>query len=147
MDSTTSLFFELIKISLKNKSELEHLPSEKQWEMLYELGCKQSLTGVLLYGIERLPVTQRPPQELLLKWIGIQQIVVSINKVQDGRSKELYEWFKKQGCDSCIIKGQGVARLYPQPELRQAGDIDIWVNADRDDVVRKMLSESIVVCQ
>lgn len=108
---------------------------------------KQSLTGVLLHGLDRLLAAQRPPQGLLFEWIGAQQFVISVNKNQDNRSKALYEWFNAKDYRCCIIKGQGVARLYPQPELRQAGDIDIWVNAERDDVVGKMLSEGIDVSE
>ena len=138
-------FFELIQITIGTRDGFSKVPSAKMWAVIFDTAEKQSLTGVLLAGLEKLPAAQRPPQGLLLDWIGIQQMVVSTNKNQDRRSKELYEWFKEKGVDSCVIKGQGVARLYPQPELRQAGDIDIWVNADRDDVVGKMLSEGIDV--
>ncbi len=141
----TEKFFELIQITVGTREGFCKVPTANEWTAMFGMAEKQSLTGVLLIGLEKLPNAQRPPQELLLEWIGIQQIVVSTNKIQDAKSKDLYEWFKDKGCDSCIIKGQGVARLYPQPELRQAGDIDIWVNADRDDAVGKMLSESIDV--
>jgi hypothetical protein len=138
-------FFELIQITVGTRDGFSRVPSAKVWAAIFDMAEKQSLVGVLLVGMEKLPAEQRPPQRLLLEWIGIQQIAVSTNYNQDRRSKELYEWFKEKGFDNCIIKGQGVARLYPQPELRQAGDIDIWVNADRDDVVGKMLTESIGV--
>lgn len=138
-------FFELIQITVGTRGGFSKVPTAKEWAVMLDMADKQSLTGALLRGLENLPNAQRPPQELLLEWIGIQQIVVSTNNVQDAKSKELYEWFKEKGCDCCIIKGQGVARLYPQPEFRQAGDIDIWVNTDRDAVVGKMHSESIDV--
>ena len=138
-------FFELIQITVGTRDGFSRVPSAKVWAAIFDTVEKQSLVGVLLVGMEKLPAEQRPPQRLLLEWIGIQQIAVSTNYNQDRRSKELYEWFKEKGFDNCIIKGQGVARLYPQPELRQAGDIDIWVNADRNDVVGKMLSEGIDV--
>jgi hypothetical protein len=141
----TEAFFELIQISVGTRYGFSRVPSAKVWAAIFDTAEKQSLVGVLLVGLEKLPAEQRPPQRLLLEWIGIQQIVVSTNNNQDRRSKELYEWFKEKGFDNCIIKGQGVARLYPEPELRQAGDIDIWVNADRDDIVGKMLTESIGV--
>lgn len=145
VNSITLLFFELIQIAVGTREKFSRVSSAKAWAVIFDTAKKQSLAGVLLAGLEKLPSAQRPPQGLLLEWIGIQQMVVSTNNNQDRRSKELSEWFKKNGYDSCIIKGQGVARLYPQPELRQAGDIDIWVNADRDDVVGKMLSEGIDV--
>ncbi len=138
-------FFELIQITVGTRVGFSKVPTAKVWAAIFDMAGKQSLAGVLLAGLEKMPAEQRPPQVILLEWIGVQQIVVSTNNNQDRRSKELYEWFKEKGIDSCVIKGQGVARLYPQPELRQAGDIDIWANAGRDDVVGKMRSKSISV--
>lgn len=138
-------FFELIQITVGIRGGFSKVLSDKEWGGLLDMAEKQSLAGVLLNGLEKLPNAQRPLQELLFEWIGVQQMVISTNKVQDRKSRELYEWFKANGYESCVIKGQGVARLYPQPELRQAGDIDIWVSGDRDDVVDKMSSTGVDV--
>ena len=35
----------------------------------------------------------------------------------------------------CILKGQGLARLYPHPLWRQSGDIDVWVRGQRRQLV------------
>lgn len=140
----TEKFFELIQITVGTREGFSKVPTAKEWTAMLDMADKQSLTGVLLIGLEKLPNAQRPPQELLLEWIGIQQIVLSANKVQDAKSKELYEWFKENGYDSCIIKGQGVARLYPQPELRQAGDIDIWVCSHTDGTDNSTLRDQVI---
>lgn len=34
---------------------------------------------------------------------------------------------RKHGVDPVLLKGQGIAKYYPVPELRQCGDIDIYV--------------------
>lgn len=144
MKSIKEHFFDLIKISIGKEDVFLDISSDKEWVMLFVMAEKQSLTGALLIGLEKLPAVQRPPQGLLLEWIGAQQIVASTNKNQDRRSKELYEWFKEKGFDSCIIKGQGVARLYPQPVLRQAGDIDIWVGGLTDATDISMLRDHVI---
>jgi hypothetical protein len=34
---------------------------------------------------------------------------------------------REYGIDPVLLKGQGIAKYYPVPELRQCGDIDIYV--------------------
>lgn len=136
MTSTTEKFFELIQITLGNRESFSEIPSEKEWAQLYLLATKQSLTSVLLEGLEKVSATNRTmKQSLLLEWIGVQQMTVSSNRVHNERSKELYEIFKKGGYRSCVLKGQGTALYYDKPENRQCGDIDIWVEGDRDKIL------------
>ena len=35
-----------------------------------------------------------------------------------------------QGIEPCILKGQGIAQYYPNPDLRQCGDIDLYVDQE-----------------
>lgn len=37
---------------------------------------------------------------------------------------------RKHGIDPVLLKGQGIAKYYPLPDLRQCGDIDIYVGQD-----------------
>ena len=37
---------------------------------------------------------------------------------------------RKYGIEPVLLKGQGVAKYYPIPELRQCGDIDVYVGQD-----------------
>lgn len=49
------------------------------------------------------------------------------------------------GIRSVLLKGQGLAQYYPKPELRQCGDIDLYVGLEQYyasyDVLRPMASE------
>ena len=38
---------------------------------------------------------------------------------------------RKHGVDPVLLKGQGIAKYYPVPELRQCGDIDIYVGQEK----------------
>lgn len=135
MTLITHVFFELVQIAIGNKDSFERMPTDKEWGILYELACKQSLTGVLLEGVYRLKnanpnANLNIPQRLLLEWIGLQMQTVELNKLQNKRTKELFEIFAKAGFRGCVLKGQGTALYYDRPETRQCGDIDIWVACD-----------------
>ncbi|MBQ2874263.1 MAG: nucleotidyltransferase family protein, partial [Bacteroidales bacterium] len=49
------------------------------------------------------------------------------------------------GIRSVLLKGQGLAQYYPKPELRQCGDIDLYVGleryADSYDVVKPLATQ------
>ena len=135
----TQLFFELIQIALANRNSFNRPPSDIEWKSLYEMACKQSLAGVLLDGVNRqieIGNCSKPPMNVLYEWIGLQQHTVAHNKLQNQRTKELCELFKEHGYRSCVLKGQGTALYYDHPEYRQCGDIDIWVDGDRDEILR-----------
>lgn len=53
----------------------------------------------------------------------------------DERAKEVNQMLKADGLMSCLLKGLGTAMLYPELERRQCGDIDLWVEGERDKIV------------
>ena len=139
-------FFLILQLAVgKHISNTIHI-NENEWHSIYDIATKQSMVGVMMEGIQRLSEidnSQKPPLPLLYEWIGIAEHIKHQNKLMDERSAMLTRMLKSWGFDSSILKGQGVARLYPKPELRQSGDIDIWVNGSRDDVV-KVLKEQCI---
>lgn len=140
MRETHSLFYELIQVSLGNKGRISHAPTASEWNELLELASQHAIAAVLIDGVGRLiahskELTIHQPVDLRLEWIGLQQITQSQNELQNRRSRELVELFGKSGFRSCILKGQGTATYYPQPGNRQCGDIDLWVEAERDEVL------------
>lgn len=132
----TQLFFELIQVSLGTKEGFDKVPSGKDWFRLYDLANRQSLTSILIEGIDREPSSSRSIDKvLLLEWIGLNQLAVSQNQLQNRRAGELCKLFNDGGYRCSILKGQGTALYYEHPEYRQCGDIDVWVNGDRDDIL------------
>lgn len=130
-----NLFVEILQVSLGNREKFSRIPSEKEWEELYELSQLQAVTGVLVDGLERLPLEQRPPKLQLLQWLGIAQMTEVTYKQHCALARELSERFSAVGFRPCVLKGIGLAQLYPHPERRQVGDIDLWVEGDRKQVI------------
>lgn len=142
----TFKFFHLLQAAFGQSFHESISFDEKEWNMVFEMAIKQSLIGVILEGVQRLSEKdscKRPPLSLLYEWIGQAELIKQQNKQKDQKSAMLTRMLKDWGCKSCILKGQGVARLYPQPELRQSGDIDIWVDASRDEIVKLLKSKCI----
>ena len=47
---------------------------------------------------------------------------------------KLFAMLRVDGMRCCVLKGQGNALMYPNPYSRTPGDIDVWVNASREDI-------------
>lgn len=110
-----SLFVELIQIALGTRIVLSRIPSEGEWQQIFDTAAKQSLVGVVLHGIEELRAKNAElsvPRVLLLQWIGEVQVIEQQNKKLDEAAEHLTRIFKNGGFRSCVLKGQGVARLY-----------------------------------
>lgn len=131
------LFFELLQVALGNRERLSQNPSAEEWVEIYTESERQTVAGILLHGIDRLPVEQRPSQMFLLQWIGVGQVIEQRNLLQNGRCTELASKLTSTGLHPSILKGQGIAQYYPEPlqKLRQPGDIDVYISDGFDKAI------------
>lgn len=106
------------------------------WKELYRIAQKQALLGVLFHGIKQLPKELAPDAGLLMQWMGMAQNIRQQNIRLFLNSAKVCKKFKDVGFRNCILKGQGNALLYPDPYMRTSGDIDIYLNGDRNRVMQ-----------
>lgn len=131
-----SLFQELILISLGKRDGFSRRLTDKDWTSIYTEAQRQSLAGVLLTGVERVIASGENKPKFLMQWIAQTLTLENRNRQLDARCKDITDIFNGIGLRSCVLKGQGVALLYPNPLRRQCGDIDLWVEGDRDEIYR-----------
>lgn len=130
-----NLFFQLIQLAISQKENLSHSLTDKEWEELFAIAQKQALTGILLEGIMKLPEQQKPPTDLFLSWYTIADKIKQYNQLLNDQTADVSDRFKQDNFRSVILKGQGNALLYPNPLLRQPGDIDIWLEGSRASII------------
>lgn len=132
---TEYYLLDLLRFTLNGKS-FNHSLSNDEWKTIYELAKKQTLTGILLEGIKKLPKEQCPPKQVLLQWFTNVENIRKRNQELNRLVIKVSQKFKKDGFKSVILKGQGNALLYPDPLLRTSGDIDIWLDASKKDIIK-----------
>ena len=136
-----SELFDFLKYCLGAKSDENKVIAGIDWQMLYSFAFKQALLGLCFDGIERLG-KEYPEElklnpigrELLMTWMGKAQQIHRQNVKVNGVAAKLYSKFREDGLRCCILKGQGNALMYPNPYSRTSGDIDVWVNASREQI-------------
>lgn len=122
------MLLELIQVTLGHRDRLSRTLSSKEWQDVYEKAQKQSVAGVCLQGMSRLPKEQQPPEDLYWEWYGVAVQIQYINAKVDKQAASVWRKLKDAGLDAAILKGQGIATEYGElASLRQSGDIDVWV--------------------
>lgn len=136
-----TLTFGLIQISFGYKRQLIRQLSFKEWGEVYEQAGKQAVVGTVFGGVQKLPKEQWPPQSVLFEWIGQTELIKQQNLKVNAVLKELASLFNANNIRYAIVKGQIVGSYYSESQLRQAGDIDYYVE-EKDFECAKQLIES-----
>ena len=131
----TDLFFALVRCGIGKENSLPYSPTPEKWRNLFEMAKKQTLIGITFAGIEKLPSEQRPPKDIILQWYTVSESIKSTNADLNKKVTAISQKFKAEGFNNCILKGQGIARLYPNPLLRTPGDIDIWLEGEDKKII------------
>ena len=134
----TSIYFRFVQFCLGVYEGKEFLDGSAlkgfDWAAFYEFAKKQTLVGVVFDGIQKLPKNVAPHLVLLMRWLGMSQRIKQSNERLNVATVDIYNKVKAAGYSCCILKGQGNAAMYPNPSARTPGDVDIWVNAGREEI-------------
>lgn len=135
------MIFDFLKYCLDRKDNMSNVVADIDWQQLYSFASKQAILGLCFDGFERLgkeypeELKQNPiGRGLLMTWMGAAQQIRSQNMKVNGVAAKFYSKFRDDGLRCCILKGQGNALMYPNPYSRTPGDIDVWVNASREQI-------------
>ena len=120
---------------------MSNVVADINWQQLYSFASKQAILGLCFNGIERLgreysdELKQNPiERDLLMTWMGKAQQIRRQNMKVNTVASKLFSMLRENGLRCCILKGQGNALMHPNPYSRTPGDIDVWVNASREDI-------------
>ena len=122
---TIEAFLTLVRLGIGNPAS--KLPQRVNWPAIQELATNQGLYAIVLDGVEKLPAEQRPPQELLLEWIG--EVLQGYEYRYDAYKQTIAEmagFYNSHGLKMMVLKGYACSLNWPKPNHRPCGDIDIW---------------------
>ena len=138
-----STFFTFIRYNIHTHPPI---PSFTDWDALFLFMKQQALLGVGFCGVERMKAEgAEVPKAMMLKWYAVSERVRARNVMLNRRTREVVTMLEESGFRCCVLKGQGNAAMYPNPGMRTSGDIDVWVDGTREEVmafVKERLSEA-----
>jgi len=135
------VFLALVKTGLW-EGELFHKQSPEfhgpvDWQEIYRLAQEQSVLGLVLAGLEHSQ--DKPPQQILLQWIGEMQCLEQQNIAMNRFVAELVEKMRRVDIYTLLVKGQGIAQCYKRPLWRACGDVDFLLNNRNYEMAKKFL--------
>lgn len=110
--------------------------SAEGWDRLFKQATEQGLLAIVWDALQKRSskagaVWENPcqgiPRPLRIGWELSVRHIEEVYRLQRQVLKELAEIFNKEGLQVMLLKGLGLASLYPRPEHRESGDLDIYL--------------------
>lgn len=147
------LLFEILRCALSNKPYFGSLTAN-QFETVLRQAEEQAIFGLVFNAIRNAVILDKEcvtgddigkAQMAIFDAVGLQEQIKQQNELVNARVELLTRILASWSFKTCILKGQGVAQLYPKPLLRQSGDIDIWVDGKLDDIIKTIRNNLVGV--
>ena len=140
MTNINRFFFSLICNALWHDSYvLPKVLNEAETETLLALAKQQAVSGLVLDALVRNDV--RIPKQYLGKVLGRQKTIKQNCEVVNKGVISLNQLFRNFGIKYVVVKGQAVASYYPEPILRQAGDVDYYCDSSNFERSIKIIKD------
>ena len=142
---TIQRFFALLRSGLWGKAVDSSLfaDGETDWDAIISMSMEQTVTALVFDGMETLPPALRPSKTDVMRWFSMVVRVEQSNKLLDRELANIVEFYRGHSIFPILLKGQGVASLYPRPEHRQCGDIDLYLGDDYERAKELIASQGI----
>lgn len=140
-----SIFYELLRAALWGTP----LQPEKwghegwEWKNILKNLEHQTILGLCTDVILRLPAEYLPDAEQQQLVQGRYMNSVKRHFVLNSTLIEVFGYLKQHGIRPILFKGQGLASLYPNPLLRQCGDIDIYIGPENYEKAKQVIEELV----
>ena len=137
-------FFELLRSGLWEKPVNASLfdGNDSGWDAIYRLSQEQTVIALVFDGINTLPPQLRPPRALYMQWCAQVARIEEANELLDSVVAELFPVFREAGIPAVLLKGQGMAANYPNPNHRQCGDIDIYTGEENYRTANELMTKN-----
>lgn len=140
MNIHESVFIELLRTGMWGTTP--NVPKDfNDWDSVVKLAKSQAVLGIVgNVLLSDVTLSKKVPQDLQMK---VKQFVMSsvmVHNLLNRTLVQVVERLRSAGIETVLLKGQGLARNYPKPELRQCGDIDLYVGVEHASQVYDLLA-------
>ena len=141
MTENEKFFFSLLRSGLWDVP-VDYVPEEPvDWKEIYWISVRQTVVPLVADGIGHYYGSK--PEGAVQQAFVSQVIRTELRNLKmDECVSELFGLFAGNGIKAWLVKGQGVARTYLDPQHRQPGDIDLLFEVDDYRRARELLEPS-----
>lgn len=127
-------------ITLLKSAVLQHalpLPAEFDLEQAYPQLKRHHMSSTVFEGAVLCGIPQDTPFMHRLLQRSCKALLISERQMR--MTKRIADAFEANGIDYMLLKGCKMKPLYPKPELRMMGDVDILIRMEQYDRIRTVM--------
>ena len=114
------------------------------WWKLFRLLQRNHVAALASVAFDTMDATQLPPRDVRVPWIAERDKAINWHLHQATVQQEIVDVMQKHGIETLVLKGTHTAQYYPQAELREFGDLDLYFY-DRHDEADRVAREILKV--
>lgn len=119
--------------------------SEADWQRCFDIALQQQVLAMTFPTMAALPKEQRPGFLLWSKWMAYAQSTAEQSRHKQEVVRKLGEWLAEEDLATQVVKGFSVAVHYPNPNLREFSDIDIYSGSNYEAVNNCLAKHGLTV--
>lgn len=134
------IFLEILSSALwEREPKLSLSSGEWSWHNIVAAFDEHALLGVVANTILGLHADQMPDAELQQFMMMKVANMMQTHSQHNTAIATVFAEFEAAGCSPVLLKGQGLALLYPKGCVRANGDIDVYVDPARYEVAKQII--------
>lgn len=106
--------------------------SEADWQRCFDMALQQNVLAMTFPAMSLLPKELRPSFMLWSKWMACARSVAEQSQYKREVVRKIGSWLVEDGLSTTVLKGFSLSVLYPNPNLREFSDIDIFSGESYD---------------
>ena len=120
-------FLELLRSGLWGKPvNIDLFHGDVDWKSILRIAKEQTALVIVAEGIETLPQEMWPTTDAILRLMMMRIKTLQMHHLLNSTLNKIVNALNSAGIHSALLKGQGAAQNYRQPECRMCGDIDLY---------------------
>ncbi|MGN0376281.1 MAG: nucleotidyltransferase family protein [Suilimivivens sp.] len=119
--------------------DIPELPENIDFEKLFALGRSHGVENMLYVGLRDLKIAV--PEDTMKKFKKAYEMSIMVEATQALELEAISEAFEEAGIDYVPLKGSVVKYLYPMPDYRKSGDIDILIKPEDEETIDRIMTD------
>ena len=124
----------------EEKLDTSRFDEQTDWQGIMGKAGKHTVHALVAQQIKRVAEAQNN-EPLVAACIRVLMQASQSNQLVNNVLKRLSHTIRQCGFPAMLLKGQGVARYYQQPDLRVCGDIDYYTGKQTDEITERLAKE------
>jgi len=135
------IFFELLRASLwERDTDLSVFNGSWKWSSIIQAFLNHKILGLVANVIMDLPSEYLPDEQQQLDLLQYSANLLQVHQNHNIAIKNTFARLEDAGCHPVLLKGQGIAALYPKNCIRNCGDIDIYVGPEEMEKAKLVMN-------